>query len=55
MQHSDFLDFLVLFDQAKRTDRIKAMMFVNKIGAAKPANFRFDFSIPNNQLLINEN
>ena len=55
MQHSDFLDFLVLFDQAKRTDRIKAMMFVNKNGAAKPACFRFNFSIPNNQLIIKEN
>jgi hypothetical protein len=30
MQHSDFLDFLALFDQAKSADRIKANMVVFK-------------------------
>jgi hypothetical protein len=30
MQPSDFLDFLFLFDQAKRKERIKAKMIVFK-------------------------
>jgi len=38
----------------KSTDRIKARMFVNKDGPAKPVCFRFEILIPNKQLIVNE-